>query len=152
VTYKSETSQIDRANLLSAVKEQTYSANDSESDTKMILSGDGINILRAVLRDLDRVESINETLKEHAKEHVPSIDRVKEAHSWMDRESWVEPTSVGHRVYSQEANTQCYLCAVLVLLEKAEAIVRAAEQWRDYTDARGLPYLNKILLGEGPPK
>ncbi len=42
------------------------------------------------------------------------------------------------------------LLAVMRDLDRAEAIVKAANRWRAYTDARGLPYLDDILAGKGP--
>jgi len=56
VSYDAETTQIQRAELLRAVKEEIRSANDAESDTQIILNGAGIKLLRAVLRDLDKAE------------------------------------------------------------------------------------------------
>jgi len=68
---------------------------------------------------------------EHPAVHAPSLDRVKEAHSYMPLDRWPETTKAAHRMYAQSAAPAeeiCYLCALIVLLDKAEKRVAELEE------------------------
>src|SRR6266404_2416504 len=74
---------------------------------------------------LQKAETAEARVKEleHPAVHAPSLERVKEAHSYMPLDRWPETTKAAHRMYAQSAapaEETCYLCALIVLLDKAE--------------------------------
>ncbi len=82
---------------------------------------------------LQKAETAEARVKEleHPAVHAPSLERVKEAHSYMPLDRWPETTKAAHRMYAQSAapaEETCYLCALIVLLDKAEKRVAELEE------------------------
>ncbi len=81
--------------------------------------------LRATIAERDK--TIEELEGRHSLHHIPTLERVMEAHSSMPVSAWeIGQHWVGHREYRQAADESCYLCALAILLEKAEGESSAA--------------------------
>ena len=62
--------------------------------------------------------------KDHARLHAPTLTRINEAHTHMTTQAMApsrDATIAKHRVYTQSADEQCYLCALITMVEAAEA-------------------------------
>jgi hypothetical protein len=87
------------------------------------------------LRDSHRVSDIAceaaearvRSLEDHVRKHEPSLDRIKSAHSHMTMESMKEDGHLRHRVYTQGQEEGCYLCALVMQVERANAELAAIE-------------------------
>lgn len=73
-----------------------------------------------------------ERLKQHAG-HTPSMDTVRKMHSGMTTSDFSRNSSPfgGHRVYNQDENSQCYLCAVFDEVDRLNAELSRLRAERD---------------------
>src|SRR6266851_1113991 len=64
----------------------------------------------------------------HATTHVPTLERIKRAHTAMPLSTWASDETAQHRTYYQSDNEQCYLCALIIQLEAAEKVASEREK------------------------
>jgi len=70
-------------------------------------------------------------LEDHVRVHEPSLERIKEAHTIMSMEAMREESTLRHRVYAQGQDEGCYLCALVMKVERADKRVAELEAERD---------------------
>lgn len=57
----------------------------------------------------------------HLTYHQPSLERIRDAHSYMAASSFKnDACNAGHTTYAQQGSEACYLCVLAALLDKAE--------------------------------
>lgn len=60
-------------------------------------------------------------MTDHTHKHIPSIERIRNAHTEMSLTAMSSTGDWGHRVYNQSADESCYLCALVIHAERAIA-------------------------------
>src|SRR6266851_4180056 len=64
----------------------------------------------------------------HFTTHVPTLERIKRAHTAMPLSTWASDETAQHRTYYQGDAEQCYLCALVIQLEAAEKVASEREK------------------------
>jgi hypothetical protein len=63
--------------------------------------------------------------------HVPTVERVRSAHTQMPAAAWVGTPHEGtHRTYKQSVDESCYLCALLAEIDSLKADAKDAARYR----------------------
>jgi hypothetical protein len=87
-----------------------------------------VNALRA---DNERLTRERDEARDHARKHMPTIARIRDAHTQMPLDQMMSKGDWGHRVYTQGQDEGCYLCALIIHAEAAEAKVARLTRERD---------------------
>src|SRR5216683_3452013 len=76
----------------------------------------------------EREKELQQLRGRHSTTHVPTLERIKRAHTAMPLSQWAADETAQHRTYYQGDNEQCYLCALVIQLEAAEKIASEREK------------------------
>src|SRR5216684_4800860 len=76
----------------------------------------------------ERESELQQLRGRHSTTHVPTLERIKRAHTAMPLSTWASDETAQHRTYYQGDNEQCYLCALIIQLEAAEKVASEREK------------------------